>query len=67
MKFGYFDNLYDPTFARDYQDLLREMRELAALCDEGDFAHFWLPEHHFSLWGRELLPNPLLMAADLAA
>ena len=28
---------------------------------------FWIPEHHFSIWGRELLGNPLLMAADLAA
>ena len=67
MKFGYFDNLFDTTLKRDYQDLLREMRELAILCDRGGFTHFWLPEHHFSLWGRELLPNPMLMAADLAA
>lgn len=67
MKFGYFDNLYDVTLKRDYQDLLGEMRELAILCDRGGFSHFWLPEHHFSLWGRELLPNPLLVAADLAA
>ena len=28
---------------------------------------YWIPEHHFSIWGRELLGNPLLMAADLAA
>ena len=27
----------------------------------------WLPEHHFSVWGRELMGNPLLVAADLAA
>ena len=67
MKFGYFDNIHDMTLERDYQEMLREIRELAVLCDEGGFTHFWLPEHHFSLWGRELLPNPILMAADLAA
>jgi Luciferase-like monooxygenase len=26
-----------------------------------------MPEHHFSVWGRELLPNPLMTAVDLAA
>ena len=67
MKFGYFDNIHDLTLARDYQDLLNEMRELATLCDEGGFSHFWIPEHHFSLWGRELVPNPILLASDLAA
>ena len=26
-----------------------------------------MPEHHFSVWGRELLPNPVMAAVDLAA
>ena len=26
-----------------------------------------MPEHHFSVWGRELLPNPLMAAVDIAA
>jgi len=43
------------------------MRERALICEEAGMEIFWLPEHHFSIWGRELLPNPLLMAADLAA
>jgi alkanesulfonate monooxygenase SsuD/methylene tetrahydromethanopterin reductase-like flavin-dependent oxidoreductase (luciferase family) len=67
MRFGYFDNIQDPTQERDYSDLVSEMRERALLCDEGGVDIFWLPEHHFSIWGRELLANPLMMAADLAA
>jgi alkanesulfonate monooxygenase SsuD/methylene tetrahydromethanopterin reductase-like flavin-dependent oxidoreductase (luciferase family) len=67
MRFGYFHNLHDVSKQRDYGDLLDEVREIAILCDRLGFDTFWLPEHHFSVWGRELLPNPLLMAADLAA
>jgi alkanesulfonate monooxygenase SsuD/methylene tetrahydromethanopterin reductase-like flavin-dependent oxidoreductase (luciferase family) len=67
MRFGYFDNLQDPAQKRDYSELVAEMRERALLCEEAGMEIFWLPEHHFSIWGRELLPNPLMMAADLAA
>jgi alkanesulfonate monooxygenase SsuD/methylene tetrahydromethanopterin reductase-like flavin-dependent oxidoreductase (luciferase family) len=67
MKFGYFANIHDPTQSRDYGDMIAEMRELAKFCDQAGFETFWLPEHHFSVWGRELLGNPLMMAADIAA
>ncbi len=67
MRFGLFHNLHDPTRQRDYADLLEELRELAAICEETDFDVLWMPEHHFSVWGRELLPNPLLTAVDIAA
>lgn len=67
MRFGLFHNLHDLTRQRDYADLLDELRELAAICDETDFDVLWMPEHHFSVWGRELLPNPLMTAVDLAA
>jgi alkanesulfonate monooxygenase SsuD/methylene tetrahydromethanopterin reductase-like flavin-dependent oxidoreductase (luciferase family) len=67
MKYGYFDNIHDATRKRDYSDMVAEMRELAAFCDEAEFETFWLPEHHFSVWGREMLGNPILMGADLAA
>lgn len=67
MRFGLFHNLHDLTGRRDYADLLGELRELAAICDETDFDVLWMPEHHFSVWGRELLPNPLMTAVDLAA
>jgi alkanesulfonate monooxygenase SsuD/methylene tetrahydromethanopterin reductase-like flavin-dependent oxidoreductase (luciferase family) len=67
MRFGYFDNIQDPTQQRDYSDLVAEMRERAHLCDDGGMDIYWVPEHHFSIWGRELLANPLMMATDLAA
>jgi alkanesulfonate monooxygenase SsuD/methylene tetrahydromethanopterin reductase-like flavin-dependent oxidoreductase (luciferase family) len=67
MKYGYFANIHDPTQSRDYSAMIGEMRELAKFCDAAGFETFWLPEHHFSVWGRELLGNPLMMAADLAA
>jgi len=67
MKFGYFENLKDPTQQRPYHDLVVEMREIATLLDDGGFDYIWLPEHHFSIWGRELLGNPLLAAADLTS
>jgi alkanesulfonate monooxygenase SsuD/methylene tetrahydromethanopterin reductase-like flavin-dependent oxidoreductase (luciferase family) len=67
MRFGYFDNIQDPTQRRDYSDLVSEMRERAIACERAGMDIYWVPEHHFSIWGRELLGNPLLMAADLAA
>lgn len=67
MRFGLFHNLHDLTKKRDYGALLDELRDLATICDETDFDVIWMPEHHFSVWGRELLPNPLMAAVDLAA
>lgn len=67
MKFGYAQVPHDVTKSRPYGELLDELREIAEYCDETGFDTFWLPEHHFSIWGREMLPNPLLAAADLAA
>lgn len=67
MRFGYFDNIHDPSQKRDYSDLIAEMRERASFLDEAGFDIYWLPEHHFSIWGRELLANPLMMSTDIAA
>src|SRR5215468_7252870 len=67
MQYGYFANIHDPTQARDYGQMIAEVRQLAQVCETAGFATFWLPEHHFSVWGRELLGNPLMMAADIAA
>jgi alkanesulfonate monooxygenase SsuD/methylene tetrahydromethanopterin reductase-like flavin-dependent oxidoreductase (luciferase family) len=67
MKIGYFCNPTNLGHRRPYADVLEQVRDLAAFCDTHDFDTLWLAEHHFSLWGREVLPNPILMAADLAA
>ena len=62
MQYGYFANIHDPTQARDYGQMIAEVRQLAQVCETAGFATFWLPEHHFSVWGRELIGNPLMMA-----
>ena len=67
MKYGYFDIPSDLTKSRLYADIIDDHRRLAAICDESGFDVFWFGEHHFSLWGRELSSNPLLLAADIAA
>jgi len=67
MKFGISLNIHDPERTRPYDQLLDELREMVALCDDNGFDSLWVPEHHFSIWGREMVPNPLLLAADLAA
>jgi alkanesulfonate monooxygenase SsuD/methylene tetrahydromethanopterin reductase-like flavin-dependent oxidoreductase (luciferase family) len=67
MKFGISQNIHDTTKSRPYDALLDELREVAVYCDDNGFESFWLPEHHFSIWGREMVPNPLMVAADVAA
>ena len=67
MQFGLFHIPNDLTRKLSYSTLVKELRELAAICDDGNIDVLWLAEHHFSLWGRELSPNPILLAADLAA
>ena len=67
MKIGYFSNPWNIDHERDYRDVFNEVRELAAFCEDAGFDNFWLAEHHFSIWGREMLPNPLMMATDIAA
>ena len=66
MKFGYFNPLFNPDWQRDYLQLLRDLREEAILADELGYDTFWLGEHHFGAEGMDTLPNPLLVAADLA-
>ena len=59
MKFGYFSNPWNIGHGRDYRDILNEVRELAQFCEQAGFDNFWLAEHHFSIWGREMMPNPI--------
>mgnify|MGYP001256955806 CR=1 FL=1 len=67
MQFGIFHIPHDLTAERDYREVVGEMRELAKACDQSGFDVFWIAEHHFSVWGRELCPNPILLASDVAA
>ncbi len=67
MKIGFFCNPSDPGHRRDYLAVMNEVRDLAQFLDRAGFHSIWFAEHHFSIWGRELLPNPIVMATDIAA
>lgn len=67
MKIGIYHSPHDVGHLRDYQDILNDIREMAEFCDTAGFDNFWMGEHHFSIWGRELMPNPIIMATDIAA
>lgn len=67
MKFGISQNIHDISKSTPYDALLDELREVAIFADENGFDTFWLPEHHFSIWRREMIPNPVMVAADIAA
>lgn len=67
MKFGIFANLAGPGRHEEYYQVLDEAREQAVYCDENGFDSIWYTEHHFGHEGNELISNPILMGADIAA
>ncbi len=67
MKISYFCNPTNLNQARDYLEVLDEVREIAMFCEASGFDTIWFAEHHFSIWGREMLPNPIVMGTDIAA
>lgn len=67
MKFGYVCNPARLDFTGNYMDAIQPIRDIAAFCDEAGLDSIWLGEHHFGFYGRANMPNPLMMAADLAA
>lgn len=67
MKIGIFYNPANLDHQQEYGEILQEARELAVFADQAGYSSIWFAEHHFSLWGREVLPNPILLAADIAA
>lgn len=67
MKFGIFANLAGPGRHEEYDKVLDEAREQAIYCDENGYDSIWYTEHHFGHEGNELISNPLMMGADIAA
>lgn len=67
MKFGIFANLSGPGRENEFNKVLEEVREQAVYCDQNGFDSFWFTEHHFGHEGNELIPNPILMGADIAS
>jgi alkanesulfonate monooxygenase SsuD/methylene tetrahydromethanopterin reductase-like flavin-dependent oxidoreductase (luciferase family) len=50
-----------------YQMMLEEVRSIAVLADELGYDAFSTTEHHLHSEGGEVMPDPLLLYADLAA
>jgi alkanesulfonate monooxygenase SsuD/methylene tetrahydromethanopterin reductase-like flavin-dependent oxidoreductase (luciferase family) len=67
MKFGIFANLAGPGRLEEFGEVLNEAREQAIYCDEAGYDSIWYTEHHFGHEGNELIANPILMGADIAA
>ncbi|UFJ40894.1 LLM class flavin-dependent oxidoreductase [Brevibacillus humidisoli] len=67
MKFGIFANLAGPGREQEFAKVIEEAREQAVYCDQAGFDSIWYTEHHFGHEGYELIPNPILMGADIAA
>jgi alkanesulfonate monooxygenase SsuD/methylene tetrahydromethanopterin reductase-like flavin-dependent oxidoreductase (luciferase family) len=67
MRFDVFYVLVNPGRTRSWDELLDEVRERAEMADELGFSGCWLGEHHFDAEGLDQVPNPIMLAADLAA
>ncbi|GIN97670.1 monooxygenase [Siminovitchia terrae] len=67
MKFGIFANLSGQGRHEEYHKVLDEAREQAIYCDENGYDSIWYTEHHFGHEGNELISNPLMIGADIAA
>jgi len=67
MRIGYIYNPARLSPGAHYTEILDDIRRTAVYCDENGYDSFWLNEHHFGFWGRTPLPNPVMMAADIAA
>lgn len=67
MKIGYVCHPGSSDLKGPYREVLNRIREIAAHCDSTGFDSIWFTEHHFDYYKRANLPNPLMMAADIAA
>ncbi|GEE01647.1 hypothetical protein nbrc107696_22490 [Gordonia spumicola] len=52
---------------KDWHDVLDVTRRHVVLADELGYDRVWFGEHHFDTDGTDALPNPLMLATDLAA
>lgn len=67
MRFSIFHNLGAPGRLDEYDQVMNETREFAQAADQAGFWSVWYTEHHFGHEGFELISNPVLMGADIAA
>lgn len=67
MRFSIFHNVGAPGRLDDVATVLDEIRDVATYADDAGYHSIWYTEHHFGHEGFELVPNPLLIGADIAA
>ncbi|ANY09460.1 LLM class flavin-dependent oxidoreductase [Pseudonocardia sp. HH130630-07] len=67
MRFSIFHNVGAPGRLDDVAGVLDEIRDVATYADTAGYHSIWYTEHHFGHEGYELVPNPVLMGADIAA
>lgn len=67
MRFDLSHVLANPGRRLDWSELLDESRRRAELADELGVDGMWFGEHHFDVPGFDACPNPVMVAADLAA
>jgi len=66
VRFDISHTLANAGLTKSWPELLDETRRRAELADEVGIDGMWFGEHHFDRGGFDQLPNPVLLAADLA-
>ena len=67
MKLGYFSVMQNPGHQLPYRRLLTDLVEETLAVEEAGYHAVWLGEHHFGGEGYDIIPNPITIAAYLAA
>ena len=67
MHFSMFTTVHATGGAKSPSQTLDFFREQVILGDQLGFRVIWIGEHHFGPYGQGDFPNPIVLAADLAA
>ena len=67
MKLGFFSVMQNPGHQLPYRRLLTDLVEETRAVEEAGYHAVWLGEHHFGGEGFDIIPNPITIAANLAA
>ncbi|MEU1999852.1 LLM class flavin-dependent oxidoreductase [Rhodococcus sp. NPDC019627] len=67
MKLDILHALTNRAGDKSWHEVMEVTRRHAILADKLGYDRIWFGEHHFDTDGTDALPNPLMMATDLAA
>jgi alkanesulfonate monooxygenase SsuD/methylene tetrahydromethanopterin reductase-like flavin-dependent oxidoreductase (luciferase family) len=67
MRLDILHGLENRGGSRSWPELVDHTRRVAQLADELGYDSIWLGEHHFDAYGTDQCPNPVMLAADVAA